>query len=181
LHPQFRKGIRRAERGGVQVTSVADDAGIDRFVSYCVALSISKGFELRVSGDLIRKLLEASRSSHDVDAELLIAEKDGVFGSGLFVMRVGRSMHQIWGATNRDLRDDRVGEACQWASVLWALERGCVRYDLEGIDPVKNRPVYEFKRRFGGEEVVLQGKSHTAFGLRGRMLSFAMNYRDRLL
>ncbi len=177
FHPQLRKGIRRAERGGVEIEDVREDERIAEFVSHCTSISHRKGFELRVSKEIIQAILDESRGNPVLDAALIVSKKDGVFGSGLFVMRLGRAMHQIWGATNRALKEDRVGEACQWATIRWAIERGCERYDLEGIDPQNNRPVYDFKRRFNGDEVFLHGMANHPLDLRGRALALAIKLR----
>jgi lipid II:glycine glycyltransferase (peptidoglycan interpeptide bridge formation enzyme) len=81
-------------------------------------------------------------------------------------------MHQIWGAMDRELRQERVGEAVQWAAMNWAFERGCTRYDLEGIDPAGNPSVYAFKKRLGGNETTLAGKEYYPLGFRGRLLAW---------
>ena len=43
------------------------------------------------------------------------------------------------------------------------------RYDLEGIDPVGNPGVYQFKKKMGGVEVVLQGMEVVPLSLVGRV------------
>jgi lipid II:glycine glycyltransferase (peptidoglycan interpeptide bridge formation enzyme) len=48
---------------------------------------------------------------------------------------------------------------------------GCTRYNLEGIDPINNPSVYEFKKRLGGEEVTLYGYKHLPLNSVGRLTS----------
>ena len=98
--------------------------------------------------------------------------KDGKLGAGLIALRVGQSVHMIFAGTNRDLRQERVGEACQWGVMEWAIARGCTRYDLEGIDPANNVSVYEFKKRLGGEEITLRGHVHLPLKFSGRAMSW---------
>lgn len=171
MHEHVRNGIRRAAKAGVQVETTQDRERIDEFAALCASISKRKGFELRLTAALIDRLLCDSRSRNDVDAVLFLALQRGRLGAGLFILRVGRSAHLIGAATDRALRRDRVGEACQWGVIEWAIARGCTRYDLEGIDPVNNPSVYEFKKRLGGEEVILCGHEHRPLNLLGRAMS----------
>jgi hypothetical protein len=171
FHTQMRKGVRRAERGGIRVETTRDRERIREFVALCNSISNEKGFELRLTSALIGFLLRHSGNGTDVEAAQFVALKDDKVGSGLFILRVGKSVHQIFGGTNRGMRQDRVGEACQWGVIEWAIARGCTRYDLEGIDPVRNPSVYEFKRRLGGEEITLSGHSHVPLNFSGRAIS----------
>src|ERR1700676_1204698 len=140
-HTQMRKGVRRAARAGIRVQTTSDAAPIGEFVALCSSISHAKGFELRLTSALIEFLLQHSARDANVEAAQFVALKEGRVGSGLFVLRVGENVHQIFGATDRHMRQDRVGEACQWAVIEWAIARGCTRYDLEGIDPANNASV----------------------------------------
>jgi hypothetical protein len=167
----MRWGVRRAARGGVVVKATSDAARIRDFVDLCVSIGDRKGFQPRVTPAMIHALLSLSSCSENVKAAQFVSCKDRKLGSGLFVMRVGRSLHQIWGGLDRDFRQDHVGEACQWAVIEWALAQGCTRYDLEGIDPINNPSVYQFKRRLGGEEVTLHGHKHFPISCIGQLAS----------
>lgn len=171
LHSQTRKGVRRAARGGVVVETASEPARIGEFVNLCTSIGDRKGFRLQVTPAMIETLLRLAADSEHVKTAQFLSLKDGKLGSGLFVICVGRNVHQIWGGTNRDLRQERVGEACQWASIEWAVARGCTRYDLEGIDPINNPSVYEFKKRLGGKEVTLHGYKHLPLNSVGRLAS----------
>lgn len=171
FHKLTRWGVRRAARGGVVAQTTSDAGRIRDFVNLCVSISDRKGFELRVTPAMIQTLLSLSSDSEYVKAAQFVSLKDSKLGSGLFVIRVGRSLHQIWGGTDRDFRQDHVGEACQWAVIEWAVAEGCTRYDLEGIDPISNPSVYEFKRRLGGEEVTLYGYKYFPLSSVGRLAS----------
>ncbi|MGH6822602.1 MAG: lipid II:glycine glycyltransferase FemX [Methylocella sp.] len=171
FHKLTRWGVRRAARGGVVVQATCDAGRIREFVNLCVSISDRKGFELRVAPTMIDTLLSLSSFSENVKAMQFVSLKDGKLGAGLFVIRVGRSLHQLWGGLNRDFRQEHVGEACQWAAIEWALAQGCTRYDLEGIDPINNSSVYQFKRRLGGEEVTLHGHKHLPLSRVGQIAS----------
>jgi hypothetical protein len=171
LHKHLRNGVRRAAKAGVSVETTCDSEQIREFVDLCSSISVRKGFELRMTSDFISAILNDSRNRKDVEAVLFVSLRDGKLGAGLFILRAGQSVHLIGAGTNRDLRHDRVGEACQWAVIVWAIARGCTRYDLEGIDLVNNRSVYDFKKRLGGREITLHGHAHTPLKFSGLAIS----------
>jgi hypothetical protein len=176
LHKHVRNGVRRAARAGIRVQTTCDPERIGEFADLCSTISARKGFELRMTSALINTLLNHSKNGKDVEAVQFVSLNDGKLGAGLFVLRVGQSVHQIGGGTNRDLRTERVGEACQWGVIEWALARGCTRYDLEGVDPAHNPSGYEFKKRLGGEEIALRGHVHTPLTFAGRALSWLIRF-----
>ena len=145
----------------------------------CLNISQSKGFELPGSEELMRFLLRNSYAE-DLTMHLFLAKYEGVIGAGAFIVRSGKHVHYLWGASDRKFSRQRVGEAVQWAVIEWAVSQGCVRYDLEGIDPVTNPGVYAFKKKMGGSEVVLSGKSFYALNLRGKMLEIAGRVSNRI-
>ncbi len=178
FHKHVRNGVRRAARGRVHVETTGDPARIAEFAELCGRISAQKGFELRVTSVLIDALLNHSTSGEAVEAGLFVALKDGKLGAGLLILRVGRSVHLIGAGTNRELRQDRVGEACHWNVIEWAIARGCTRYDLEGIDPVNNLSGYEFKKRLGGDEITLPGHVYTPLNYPGRVMAWLMRQRS---
>ena len=171
LHKHVRNAVRRAAKIGVAVGTTVDPNLIGEFVDLCRGISARKGFELRVTLDFLNALLHDSKSREDAETALFVSLKDGRLGAGLLIMRVGQNVHMIAAGTDRDLRQDRVGEACQWGVIEWAVARGCTRYDLEGIDPINNPSVYEFKKRLGGKEIMLCGHVHTPLTFAGRVIS----------
>ena len=171
FHTQMRKGVRRAARGGVVVDQTRTREDVGRFFALCRGISEAKGFRLPGSLPLMERLLRDGEQN-EVEGRLFVARHEGRLAAGLFILRCGRSVHQIWGASDRDLSQQRVGEAVQWAVMEWAIEQGCQLYDLEGIDPVNNPGVYGFKKKMGGEEVTLAGKQFYPLCRRGRVAAW---------
>jgi len=171
LDKQWRYGVRRAQRLGVAVGSSGSDSDVESFFELCAKVSRAKGFRLPASLKLMKCLL-ASGKSESVEARLFLARHEKKLGSGIFVIRCGKSMHYFWGGLDRALSRQRVGEAVQWAAIEWALAQGCQRYDLGGISPKENPTVYEFKKKMGGIEVTLVGRQRYPFGLGGRIVGW---------
>ena len=162
LHSQWRAGVRAAARAGVSIGEARDAESVAKFYSMCESTSRNKGFALPGSEALMLALC-GKESGPDTEAVLLLASYAGQVAAGALAMRCGRSIHYMWGASDRSFAKHRPGEAVQWAMIEWALQRQCTTYDLEGIVPDANSGVYAFKRRMGGAEVDLPGKQ--AFAL----------------
>ena len=172
LDKQWRYGVGRARREGVICEQTQNEQDIACFFSLCKDISHSKGFQLPGSFELVARLL---RSDHrgGVSAHLFLARVPGGLGAGACILRCGRSAHYFWGASDRKYAKFRTGEAVQWAVIEWAVEQGCDLYDLEGIDPIKNPGVYEFKKKMGGVEVTLEGLNYQPLDWRGVLLNGA--------
>jgi hypothetical protein len=117
---------------------------------------------------VIIQLLNHSSKADSVEVVLFVSLKDDNLGAGPLIFR---HVHLIWAGTNRDMKQERVGEACLWGIVDRAIGHGCTRYNLEGIDLVNNPSVYEFKKRLGGDEIILHGHLHKPLNFIGRSTS----------
>lgn len=177
LDKQWRYGVGRAQRMGVTVDTSPSDQDLADFFALCRSISERKRFDLSGSSALMRHLLAMPNAA--AEARLFLARYRGRIGAGAFVIRCGRSLHFVWGGTDRGAADARVGEAVQWAAIEWGLAQGCTRYDLEGIDPVGNPGTYAFKKKMGGAEVTLCGKQYHPVGVGGRALAWLDRQRDR--
>ena len=100
---------------------------------------------------------------------LYVGEVGGELAAGAIVARSGGHLHYLWGASDRRFSKYRVSEAIQWQIIQDGVASSMERYDLEGIDPVGNPGVYEFKRKLGGTEVVLQGMEVSPLSWVGRV------------
>jgi hypothetical protein len=168
---QWRYGIGRSRRDGVIVRMATDATEICRFFSLCETVAETKHFDFTASPALMERLL--ARTDGPVEARLFLACLKGEVAAGAFVFRCGRSLHYFWGATDRAQVRVRAAEALQWAAIEWGVAQGCTRYDLEGIDPLRNPGTYAFKKKMGGEEITLAGRQYLPIGVRGRVLAWA--------
>lgn len=157
LDSQWRYGARRALREGVVVRVTAADGDVAAFYQMCKALSDAKRFSLPGSEALMQELIRSSSSSAPVGMTLYLGEVGSEIAGGALVARCGQSLHYLWGASDRRYSKCRVSEAVHWRVIQDGVAAGMTRYDLEGIDPIGNPGVYEFKRKMGGREVTLEG------------------------
>lgn len=169
LDSQWRYGARRALREGVKIRIASAPNDVSTFFHMCNALSATKGFLLPGSEELMQELICSSPPDGGVGMTLYVGEVDGVIAGGALVARCGQHLHYLWGASDRRFSKYRVSEAIQWQVIQDGVASGMTRYDLEGIDPAGNPGVYEFKRKMGGREVILQGMETTPLSWVGRV------------
>jgi peptidoglycan pentaglycine glycine transferase (the first glycine) len=169
LHQEWRRGVGKARREGVVVETTRDVVLIEKYFELCSLISQMKKFELRTSTALIKLLTETGNA--DAEAHLFVARCADKIAAGAFVFRCGRSIHYFGGASDRAYSRKHPGEALHWAIVEWGLAHGCKCYDLEGIDPKDNPGTYAFKKKMGGEEILLADRRVHAIDVRGRFLA----------
>lgn len=168
---KIRHGVARAGRAGVSIATSSSREDVEKFYVLCRQISAGKDFTLSGSAALMLHLLE--RRSGAIEARLFLAWTDRRIVGGAFMIRCGRSLHYFWGATDRAAGSLCVGEALQWAAMEWGIGAGCIRYDVEGLDPENNPGTYAFKKKLGGREVRLAGKQVVPLNARGRCFAFA--------
>lgn len=169
LDSQWRYGAKRALREGVIVRTTTKPIEVSTFFHLCNALSVTKGFSLPGSEALMLELIRSSSPDGKVGMSLYVGDIGGVIAGGALVARSGRHLHYFWGASDRRFSRYRVSEAIHWQVIQDGVASGMARYDLEGIDPVGNPGVYQFKRKMGGDEMALCGKEVTPLSWSGRV------------
>lgn len=150
FHHKWRYNIRLAKRKGVVCESHGPE-GLDAFYTLMRETGKRDGFQIR-SRAYFHRLLDAFGEN----ARLYICSKDGVPLSGAIVLRDGRSVSYLYGASTAAQRNMMPNYLMQWTMIQWAMDSGCKSYDFMGI-PHYDRPdhpnhgVYRFKKGFGGE------------------------------
>ena len=179
LSSQFRSRIKKANNLKVVIEQTSNKSDVSTFFNLCHNLSQKKDFILPGSEKIFQEVIERSKAS-GIEMRLFLAKVEGEIGGGLLIARSGKHIHYMWGASDRTYSKYRVSEAAQWSVIKWGIEKNCIIYDLEGIDPVNNLGVYQFKKKMNGEEIVLQGKTSIAINLKGKVLNFIANRLGRI-
>lgn len=170
LDKQWRYGVRRAQNMGVVVEISKEKSRVDAFFKLCQQLSDHKKFKLNGSSALLYFLLNQNDPSESgVEAKLFLAILNHEIAAGAFILRVGKTIHYMWGGVDRKYSKERVGEFIQWQVIDWACSEGYERYDLEGINGIKNPGVAAFKRKMGGEIITLPSKTTWPINWQGRI------------
>lgn len=152
---------------------------------YNIHLAEKKGVVVRPSGDIATfytlMMTTGSRDSfgvHSLDyyqrayevfqprqeCELFIAEYQEEPLAGLMVFRHGKRAWYFYGASANQHRELMPSYLTQWRAICWAVQQGCIEYDLWGVPDEDEATleanftqrndglwgVYRFKRGFGG-------------------------------
>ncbi len=170
IDSRVRYSAKLALREGVVIRTTVKPLEVSAFFRLCNALSIKKGFTLPGSEELMLELIRSSMQNGGVCMTLYVGEVGGVIIGGAIVARSGHHLHYLWGASDRRFSKYRVSEAIQWKIIQDGVASNMERYDLEGIDPIGNPSVYQFKKKLGGTEVTLQGMEVTSFSWIGNIV-----------
>ena len=108
--------------------------GVDvaAFHAMLEATARRQGFETN-SIDYFLNLFDALEP--DGQCVLFLAESNGVAVSALLLIIFGDSVVYKRGAWSGRDGNLHPNEFLHWSAMLWAKERGCKRYDFDGIDP----------------------------------------------
>ncbi len=152
MKPKTRYNIRLSQRKGVRVQSYGMEHLATWYKLYSetasrnnITLHPEEGF---------RVVLE-NRDRHDVQPHLLLAEQDGEFLAGMFLLLSKKRGTYLYGASSGVKRNLMATYAVQWEAIRMAREAGCEEYDMFGTAPNANagHPLYglnRFKKGFGG-------------------------------
>lgn len=161
-----RYGVRRAEREGVEVSSVTD-ASDQRAVDELHALVAETQRRARFPMPSLERYRIAWRALSGAGrAAILEARRDGeLLASGMIVFEGNRSFYLFSGSRREERGEPKryASYALQWAMMRLARERGVARHDLWGVAPPDAGPKHPwhgvglFKKGFGGEAVTWAG------------------------
>ncbi len=175
LQRTFRSDVGRARKKGVTVETTRDPQLIADYCDLYQQLGETKGFEIRTSKEFILNVI--SRSQSDVaGAHLFLALFEGEIAAGAMICRCGGSLHYMNGVSNRKHSRLVPAVALHWAVMEWGVSRGCLRYDLEGIDARHNPGVYAFKKKMGGDEIVFPPRQVYPLNLTGQLIKPIAGY-----
>lgn len=168
LDKQWRYGVGRARRQGVTTHIANTDNELSDFYRLCVRISKEKKFHFQQSEAFLRYLL--IHGNQHVLGKLFLAKQNQAIVAGAFVLQLGKNIHYMFGAVDRQYASSRAGELIQWSVIEWACEQHCARYDLEGIDPDECSSVAAFKKKMGGEVITLSPTEIQVINKRGKLL-----------
>jgi lipid II:glycine glycyltransferase (peptidoglycan interpeptide bridge formation enzyme) len=154
MKPKTRYNLRLAARRGVKILH-AERTDLGTFFDLYAATARRNGFAIRARA----YYLGAWGRFLDNDmATLVLAVRLGEVLAGVLPVAYGPTAWYLYGASADHGREHMPAYLAQWASLEWALERGCRSYDWWGgptrlaeDDPLWG--VYRFKDGFGARWV----------------------------
>ncbi|WP_245524515.1 lipid II:glycine glycyltransferase FemX [Methylobacterium nonmethylotrophicum] len=146
MDPRWRQRLRKAERNAAMTARFLDDpaerlAAFDAFAVMYASLKTRKNFANDFDCAAYRDLA-ANDPRH-----LILAVREG---DELCLVRIAhRSRDRLtdfFTASTERAKANAAAYLAVWSFVRRATEDGCRAFDFGGIDPVRNRGVYDFKR-----------------------------------
>ena len=151
-----RSTIRKAEKLGIETHFSQNPGEINRFYKLQCQLAKRQGFV-----PFSKKFLTQQFEAFAQDNQVVLASsyyQDKLLAQA-FVIFYNQEAVYHYGVSTEDNSNQLPGSyACQWAVMLEAQKRGCLRYNMWGIAPENEKNhrfagVSLFKRGFGGDEV----------------------------
>lgn len=155
IEKDTRYSIRRSQREGVKVEKSQD---IDAFVKLHIQTSRRQKFwvSTRDSKSLWSSLPKENRT-------ILFAKKDGEILAGAFLIFYNDISYYYQAGSSAKKRELLASYLVVWESIKLAKEKGCKKFDFEGIEDKRIKVTKKwkgfthFKRGFGGYEVEYLG------------------------
>ena len=151
-----RSEARKAEKLGITVDTVQDEAGAEEFLE-----SLNRHRNARRMGEVARPgFLASVREIHKTGdlGTILVFRYQGVFVAGLLVYRSPSTVHLIQVTNEADklqsLKNLRISPYLCLEGMRWAKARGCDWMDVEGYkentdEDDKYRRIYRYKAELG--------------------------------
>jgi len=150
---RFRKRtryeIKRADRLGIRVKHATTESDFSNFYQIHLRRAAHKGYRALPLTSF--QALSKRISAEPQRGAILLSEYRGDILAGAVVLRAGRRVHYVLGATDT-YRAGNLPGAYQVLNraIAWARHIGCTEFDFGGYGPTGEPTVRRFKEGFGG-------------------------------
>ncbi|MDQ7090854.1 MAG: peptidoglycan bridge formation glycyltransferase FemA/FemB family protein [Methylococcales bacterium] len=165
LHQKWRNILNKSEKQEITVVAGNELSLFTDFEGLFTDLLQRKGLDIDMDNHFFKAVQENSPEQEKF--HIAIAYKDELPISGHVSSISGDTSVYILGATNDVGRKLGAAYLLQWHVIEESKKQGCQWYDLGGINPEENPPVYQFKKRMGGEETEVTPVFQIQSGLKG--------------
>lgn len=145
LDGKWRTDLRFAQKSDLVLEHGSGPDLEKRFMTMFEATKVQKGFQPDIPPQFHFPL-----DGPGYSVETMIATRDGQDLAGIVVGYCPGSATYLFGTTTPAGRQLRPGYFLQWAALGLARARGCLWYDLGGVDADANPDVTRFKTRMNG-------------------------------
>ena len=174
MHPKIRYAIRRSKKENITFHESCKTKDIKTFYKMCKELSKKKNFKLPGSESIMIGLIKNSNKKSYIQFQLFLGKDNDKIVCGAITAKCMNRIHYMWGSSLREYSKYGVSESLQWYIIKFCKLLGANEYDLEGINKTYNLGGYNFKKRFGGEEIYLEGIKFYPLNLIGEIIYVAI-------
>lgn len=175
MHPNIRYAIRRSKKENITFHESCDTEEIKKFYKMCKDLSNKKKFKLPGSESIMIDLIKNSNKKSYIQFKLFLGKDKNKIVCGAIIAKCMERIHYIWGSSLREYSKYGVSESLQWHIIKYSKQLGSAIYDLEGINKKLNSGGYNFKKRFGGDEIYLEGIRFYPINFFGKIIYLIIN------
>lgn len=148
----WRQNVRSAERKGVIIREIANEADFDAYYNLLKLTSERDAFFIH-GKDYHKEILR--QFSAQGDAVAYLAEHEGEAIAAKVLIRFGDWCWDMFGATSNNKRNLKPAYLLQYRCFQWAQAKGCSFFDFRTIPEILEPGeemwgVYEYKKGFGG-------------------------------
>jgi len=151
LDQKWRNQLNRSEKNGLTIVEGNNDALYQMFLNLQNEMLERKKYEPGVDYDEFRKIQEDLPEHLKMRVIICLYENEPV--TATIGSAIGNTGIYLLGATGNKGLQLKGAYLSQWLMIQWMKDRGCLWYDLGGINPEKNPGVYHFKAGLSGSDV----------------------------
>lgn len=159
LHHKWRYHLNKARKQKLKLIEGENEQFLVNFERIYGEMVDGKKFINFVDIRQLKKIQQRLPSTQKMRVFLLSVE--GEVCCGGICSDLGDTAVYLFGATSNRGIKTYGSYLVHWSMLAWAKARGCRRYDLNGIDPVRNAGGYQFKSQLAaayGREVSFAGQ-----------------------
>lgn len=149
LNGKWRNQLNASEKNNLQVEVGSSDELFSTCLNMLEETISRKGFTPQVNFKRYRALQRCLPA--DLKMKIFVCKHSGSAVSCGIYSAIGETGLYLLGATANNGLRLYGSNLIQWLALKWLKGIGCSRYDLGGIDPVRNAGVYHFKRGIAGK------------------------------
>lgn len=148
MKSKTRYNVRLAEKRGIEVSMERSDRAMAEFLRMVQETARRNGIATHAE----RRYRNFLTSLSEKICELVVARREGKAMAAILVSFFGDTATYLHGASGNDDRDSMAPFLVQFRAIREAKRRGCLRYDMGGVDTEGTRPslsgVTRWKRGF---------------------------------
>jgi lipid II:glycine glycyltransferase (peptidoglycan interpeptide bridge formation enzyme) len=156
LRANWRNHLKRAEKNGLKIIQGSKDCLFAIFQNIYEEMLRRKKFSDHQDIPKFRSIQKALPDA--LKMEIMVCKHNDTPISATICSAIGDTATYLLGATNRMGMKLKGSYLLQWRTIEWLKSRGCLWYDLGGINPETNPGVYHFKAGLKGDDMHYLGR-----------------------
>ena len=152
---RWRKYLKRAEKCDLKVVEGNNAELFKIAIDLYEEMHKRKKFKVYVNIKGFARLQE--ELSDELKTKIFVVYKDDVPITASITSAIGKTGIGLFGASTELGKKYFGAYLAYWEEIKWLKEKGCLRYDLGGIDPENNQNLYYFKTGISEQEIYRVG------------------------